>query len=76
MGKHKSERFFNLAHGTEILHQSNWAFLAEVVVLTPSMMGQVAQGYSSDKSINMSSQYLVSKLSGERTNAMDLLVFL
>ena len=29
----------NLAHGTEILHQSTWGFIEEVAVLTPSKAG-------------------------------------
>ena len=45
MGKNKPKWVFNLAHGTEILDQSAWGFIEEVVVLTPSQMGQFAQGY-------------------------------
>jgi hypothetical protein len=33
---------FNLAHGTEILHQSTWGFIQEVVVCIPSKEGHLA----------------------------------
>ena len=46
---------FKLAHGTEILHQSTWGFIEEVVVLRPSMVGQFAFGWHGHKPIARSS---------------------
>ena len=63
---------FNLAQGTEILHQSTWGFIQEVVVLTPSKQGQFGLGQKGDQPICKSSYYAVAKFSGENTHVMDL----
>ena len=72
-GQEQIQVGFNLAHGTEILHQSTWGFVEEVVVLTPSKVGQFAQGWKGHKSITRSSYYVVATFSGDNKHAMDLL---
>ena len=64
---------FNLAHGTEILHQSTWGYFEEVAVLTPSKVRQFAHGYKANKSITKNSYYAVAKFSGEHKHATDVL---
>ena len=76
MDQHDNEQIrvgFNLAHGTDVLHQSTWGFIEEAVVLTPSKVGQFALGWHGDRSITRSSYYVVANLSGENTNVMDLM---
>ena len=45
---------FNMAHGTEIVHQSTWKFIEEVHVLTPSK-GHFAQFLKANQFIPKSS---------------------
>jgi hypothetical protein len=64
---------FNLAHGTEVLHQSTWGFIEEVAVLAPPKVGQFSLGWHQAKAITRSSYYAVAKFSGENKNAQDLM---
>jgi hypothetical protein len=57
---------FNLAHGTDILHQSNWGVVEEVVVLTPPRCGSLPLVGKWHKSI-------VAKFTGDKDNAVDLM---
>ena len=49
---------FNLAHGTEILHQSTWGIFEEMVVLTTSKAGQFTLGWNNYQSITKSASTL------------------
>ena len=64
-GNEQIQLGFNLAHGTEILHQSTWGFIEEVVVLTPSNMGMAAIGWKGRDASTRSSYQAVAKSSGE-----------
>jgi hypothetical protein len=64
---------FNLAHGTEVLHQPTWGFIEEVAVLAPPKVGQFCIGYYQSKAVTRSSYYAVAKFSGENKNAKDLM---
>ena len=64
---------FNLAHGTEILHQSTLRFIEDVDVLIHSKVGQFAQGWKRRKTITRSSYWVVAKYCGDNKDAMDLL---
>ena len=64
---------FNLAHGTEILHQPTWGFIEDAVVLRHSNVGQFAQGWNRRNTITRSSYWVVATFSGEHNTGMDLL---
>ena len=48
-------------------------FIEEVVVLTPSKVGQFSQGWKGTKSVTRSSYSVVAKLIVDNSNAMDLI---
>ena len=57
---------FHLPHGTDLRHQSTWRFVEDVVVLTPSKVGQFALCWHGDRSITRSSWPLAG-IGGKRT---------
>ena len=68
LGQHGNEQIqvgFNLAHGTEIIHQSTWGFIEDVAVLRHSNVGQFAQGWKRRNTITKSSYWAVANFSGK-----------
>lgn len=63
----------NLAHGTEVLHQSVWGFIEQVSVLTPPKMGQFGVGYWNSTAMTRASYYAVAKFTGENMEAQRLM---
>ena len=62
---------FILAHGTDILHQSTWGLIDNVVVLAHSKAGQFAEGWKRRKTITSSSYWAVARLFGANTYYID-----
>ena len=76
MDQHGNEQILvgiNLARGTKVLRQSTWGLIEEVVVLTPSKVGQFALGWHGDRSTTRSSYDVVAKFSGDSNDASDVM---
>ena len=63
----------NLAHGTEVLHQSLWGFIHQISILTPPKMGQFGIGWWTRTPMTRASYYAVAKFTGENPEALELM---
>ena len=68
-GQEQVQVGFNLAHGTEVLHQSLWGFIDQVVVLTPPKVAQFGAGCWSPTPVSRSSYFAVARFTGENLQA-------
>jgi len=67
----------NMAHGTEVLHQSMWGFIHQISVLTPPQkkqtMGQFGVGWWNKSPMRKTSCYVVAKFTAENNEALRLM---
>ena len=64
----------NLAHGTEVLHQSMWGFIDQISVLTPKKkIGHFGAGWRTSTPMSRTSYYAVAKFTAESNEALRLM---